>query len=229
MIPQRTSQRLFWTWLFFLVLIACLFSAAPKIDLFVSQLFFSGSFERANEPHWEVLRQAIWRLTLFVCLLSLLGLIAALYNRVLLGVPTRIWGFILSLYLLGPGLIVNVVLKSHWGRARPAEVGAFGRSAEFTRALEPADQCVKNCSFVSGEAAGAVALAISLTMLARLIHGPITRSAVIQVGIALAVIGSVLRIAMGRHFLSDVLFSVLIVTGLALLLVRVFHLREVIQ
>ena len=49
-------------------------------------------------------------------------------------VPARLWGFVVALYVLGPGLIVNALLKSYWGRARPAAV--FEGEARFTEAVE---------------------------------------------------------------------------------------------
>ena len=38
------------------------------------------------------------------------------------------------------------------GPARPKHIVAFGGSKLFTPALQPTDQCKRNCSFVSGEA-----------------------------------------------------------------------------
>ena len=57
-------------------------------------------------------------------------------------------GLGLAALLLGPGWVVNEALKNHWGRARPEQVSDFGGAQRFTPALQPADQCVKNCSFV---------------------------------------------------------------------------------
>ena len=62
--------------------------------------------------------------------------------------------FLLLSLALGPGLLVNTVLKDHWGRARPAQIdGIRRRSQHFTPALVPADQCARNCSFPAGHPA----------------------------------------------------------------------------
>jgi len=61
--------------------------------------------------------------------------------------------FSLLTLALGPGLLVNSLLKSHWGRARPIEVSAFGGARSFSPAYIIAQQCSRNCSFVSGDAA----------------------------------------------------------------------------
>ena len=218
------ALRTWWLWgLAATVIVAAGF---PSVDLAVTRIFYDGSFPWVASHGLEVLRQGLWRLTIALFLLSLLGLVCSLFGRALFQVPTRLWGFIASLYLLGPGLIVNLGLKSYWGRARPANVTEFGGTARFTPALEPASECARNCSFVSGEASGSVAFGISLWVLGRLIRNELWRLRVTQCAIALALLGSLLRVIKGRHFLSDVVFAALIVGGLALLLSLRFGLRE---
>jgi len=60
--------------------------------------------------------------------------------------------------LLGPGLVVNVMFKDHWGRARPAQVAEFGGTARFSPPWVLSHQCEKNCSFVCGDASLGYAL-----------------------------------------------------------------------
>ena len=74
--------------------------------------------------------------------------------------------FVTLALLLGPGLLANVVLKDHWGRARPAHVSAFGGPSRFTPPLLIADQCDHNCSFVAGDAAAGYFL-LAFALLAR--------------------------------------------------------------
>ena len=42
------------------------------------------------------------------------------------GVPGRAAVFLVLSLLLGPGLLVNVILKDNWGRPRPGSVVEFG-------------------------------------------------------------------------------------------------------
>jgi lipid A 4'-phosphatase len=153
---------------------------------------------------------------------AVVGFVAAgATGRVALWLPQRAWGFILALYILAPGLLVNAGLKSHWGRARPAAVQEFGGTAQFTPALQPADECLRNCSFVSGEASAAAALAISVAAGLYVLRGrmaPVTLRAGLWAAFAVAVLGSLLRLATGRHFLSDVVFAWLLTAGVALVL-----------
>ena len=61
--------------------------------------------------------------------------------------------YLLTSLLLGPGLVVESFLKTFSGRARPKEIIEFGGEATFSSALVFSDQCLRNCSFVSGHAA----------------------------------------------------------------------------
>ena len=75
--------------------------------------------------------------------------------------PTRQRGVLGSLQQLGivlgifVSLLVNALLKDHWGRARPNETTLFGGDGAFSGPFVIAGQCARNCSFVSGEGAGA--------------------------------------------------------------------------
>jgi lipid A 4'-phosphatase len=202
---------------------ALLFSLAPGIDLRVSGLFAAdGHFPLADVRALERVRQVIWQASQGAVVLAIIGLVASgATGRPALWLPQRAWGFILALYVLAPGIVVNAGLKTHWGRARPANVSEFGGMSQFTPALMPADECLRNCSFVSGEAASAAALAISLVVALVALRGRMSPRAFrlwICVAVAVAVVGGLLRVATGRHFLSDVVFAWLMTAGVALAL-----------
>ncbi|MGO4855574.1 phosphatase PAP2 family protein [Phaeovulum sp. W22_SRMD_FR3] len=208
-------------WLAF-VLVLAIFTLWPGLDLWVSGLFYraDGGFWLAGNQAMAEARQQIWDLVLLVLVVALAASLVCCWRRgkALWGVPRRVWLFVVALYLVGPGIVVNLILKSHWGRARPADVLEFGGSAHFTAPLERAGQCLHNCSFVSGEGAGVTALAISLMVilsaaLPRLHRGDRIAAQVI-LGVLVAV-GAGMRVMTGRHFLSDTLLSMLIVCLLA--------------
>jgi lipid A 4'-phosphatase len=198
-----------------------LFAAYPTLDIAASGLFYDGTtFPIATNPWVNGLRNAlIWAedggfvLVLIAWLASRKGPI--------LNLPTRAWAFQAMVFLLGPGLIVNGLLKRQWGRARPFMTQDFGGNAQFSKAWEFADQCARNCSFVSGEAAGATALAISICMILRA-NRHLMPLQVYQMGVVLALLLPLVtawqRMAAGRHYLSDVVISVLLVALLAALL-----------
>lgn len=109
--------------------------------------------------------------------------------------------FVAGSFALGPGLIVNALLKEHYGRARPVQVENFGGQAHFTPALQIADQCHHNCSFTAGDPSVGFALICFALLFPR--HGKVLTSFSLLVGAALGL----MRIAQGGHFLSDVLFT----------------------
>jgi lipid A 4'-phosphatase len=205
-----------------------LFALWPRLDLGVSWIFFTpGAGFLAGEQAWfEAVRRAVWGLSIAMVLAALAGLAASWrLGRPVLRLTQADWGFIAALYALGPGLLVEAVLKRSWGRARPADVTDFGGTRRFTGATELADQCLRNCSFTAGEMSGAVALAVAAALILwrwrdRLSTGVRRAARILLIGQALLV--GVQRIAAGRHFLSDVilsaLFTLIVAAALALLL-----------
>ncbi|MGH6967617.1 MAG: phosphatase PAP2 family protein [Stellaceae bacterium] len=122
--------------------------------------------------------------------------------------------FLLLALALGPGLVVNTVFKDHWGRARPTQIVAFGGSQRFTPAFVPADQCTTNCSFPAGDPA----VGFFLVSAALLVPGLASRRWAIGGAVAVGAALGLIRLAQGGHFLSDVVASGFLVTGLSWLL-----------
>lgn len=201
-----------------------LFILAPSIDIAVSGAFFRADdgFYLANNEFLTTFRFAMWRLMLvFLCVSMMLMLIGLLLRRDIFGIRTQLWVMITALFILGPGVLVNLVLKSVSGRARPADVTLFGGDANFTPAWLFSDQCVSNCSFVSGEGSGAAALVISgvlvlLELRSRL--GDFWLRIGTTALVLLGVMAAAQRVATGRHFLSDTVFAILLIFGLAVVL-----------
>ena len=138
------------------------FGLWPGIDLAVSGYFHDATGFPIRQNVWvEGLRNGLWDASLLMPLAALLLLVWALWRKA----SGWFWGYILALFLLGPGLVVNAGLKAFWGRARPSNVIDFGGTAQFSPAWEISDQCSRNCSFVSGEGAGATALTIALLLI----------------------------------------------------------------
>ena len=111
--------------------------------------------------------------------------------------------YVLVCLLVGPGLLANVVLKDHWGRARPSQVTEFGGTRTFTPALSLSDQCPRNCSFVSGEAS----LGFWWLAFGFLAAPGRRRRLVVAAGLGMGTFMGVLRVAGGGHFLSDAIFA----------------------
>lgn len=197
------------------------FVLAPSIDPLVSNLFFDGTAWRGG-PASETLRFALWRFSAIVLLAAfVLWLVALVRHRPVLRGSARVWGLIVLVYTLGPGLMADGLLKRFWGRARPADVTGFGGTHDFTPPWMPADQCLSNCSFVSGEVAGATATAIALVIILGLWRdrlSPMACRVWVCVALAVPVVSALQRMAAGRHFLSDVIFAALFTMLIASLL-----------
>ncbi|MFD1508603.1 phosphatase PAP2 family protein [Lacimonas salitolerans] len=226
------SSRIAVAVLALMFLAGTVFLTFPGLDPAVSRVFADlaeGKFPLAENEPFNLVRMAIWRASIALFLLATLGLCLALFLRQIGGIPARLWGFILLLYVAGPGILVEWGLKGHWGRARPAYVSEFGGPAEFTPFWQPTDQCLRNCSFVGGESAGATVLAISLWLVLGHFQSRLSAFWLLFGRLAiltLPVIAGFHRIAAGRHFLSDVIFSMLLVALLAIILARVLSVKS---
>ncbi|MCB6180049.1 phosphatase PAP2 family protein [Rhodobacter sp. Har01] len=212
-------------------LVFLLFSALPQLDLRASAAFFDPATRRFVLDGWppaEALRNAVWNLSIVVALAALaLSLVAALRrSRRVLGVPFRAWAYVVAVYALAVGVLVENLLKRGWGRARPPQITEFGGEAAFTPVNVLSGACVRNCSFVSGEVAGAVALSLGLAVLLAW-AGPrlpgALRAPLWALTLAAPVFVMAQRFLSGRHFLSDVLLAALFTGLVAAVLALVFR------
>ena len=127
------------------------FAIWPEIDLRVSQAFYDHStgFAIDGNPLTEALRMAVWKLAILLCFAAGVGPVLGVAGREVL-LPARAWGFVVVLYTLGPGVMVEKLTKPLWGRVRPAQIIEFRGSLHFSPPNELADFRTRNCSFVSG-------------------------------------------------------------------------------
>lgn len=125
-------------------------------------------------------------------------------------------GVFLTLFLvLGPGLLVNSVFKSGWGRPRPREIVQFDGKKQF---LQPWQKGIsgQGRSFPSGHASAAFYLIAPYFIYRR--RRPLLARGWLTGGIVFGILMSIARIAQGGHFLSDNLwaFGMVYLTGLLL-------------
>lgn len=125
-------------------------------------------------------------------------------------ISTRAALFLILSLALGPGLLVNGILKEVWARPRPGMVTQFGGDYAFMPWWDPRGTCESNCSFVSGETSSAVWM-VTPAMLTPPPWRYVALGAAALYGMAFASI----RVLAGGHFLSDIIFAV-IFTGLVI-------------
>jgi len=204
--------------------LALVFVLATGIDLWFSGLFYSESagFYLRNAWWVRLLYEMVHPLAGILILALLAALVYNLVRRRAVGrFNTRTVLYLLTVFALGPGLVVNVVFKSEWGRARPRDIVEFGGERTFTPAFVISDQCERNCSFPSGHSSIPFALSAFAFVFWRRRRLFYTGAAAFGGLVGLG------RIAQGAHFLSDVVFSGIFVFVIAYLLARyVFKLPE---
>jgi membrane-associated phospholipid phosphatase len=182
------------------------FAIWPELDLAGARYFYhdGGFFGRDNVERFG---RDFFRVTPFVVLVAY----AALWLARRLGVWRR-WApsgraviFVIATMIIGPGLIVNLGLKNHMHRPRPVQTQEFGGPSEFQPWYEDDGACKKNCSFVSGEAATGFWMVAPAS-----VAPPPWRGPAIVAAFVFGIGASLLRLAFGGHYLSDVLLGGLI-------------------
>ncbi len=200
----------------------CLFMFFPGLDLAISGWFYipGTGFTWDVDGFMEFVRSAMPVIIISSFVLCIALWVAGIwYERWFFGITTPRTVFLMITLLVGPGLLVEALLKPNWGRARPKDVTLFGGNAEFTPPLWVANECGHNCSFVSGHAAVAFWVTAYAWFLPRK-----WRLAGILAGTAFGLAMGFVRIAQGAHFLSDVIFA-----GVIVLWVNYFVARTVLD
>lgn len=184
-----------------LLLTAFLLSQFPGLDIQISRLFYDNGFPLKDQWWQSCLHQGMsYFLWLSMGSVVSVYLFNRLSKRNVGGLDGKKVGYLFLVLILGAGLIVNVILKDNFGRARPRDIEEFGGSRHFTPAFVVSRQCDKNCSFSSGEAAGAF---FSLALAAALGR----RRAMFVAAAGFGIVISLARVASGAHFFSDTVVS----------------------
>lgn len=184
------------------VVLALLFRAVPALDLGAARAFLG---PEGFAPAKQGLNGAFyWMGDTGAKLLYLVLSVATV--GALLGAPRlRAWRarltFLWLALALGPGLLVNVVLKVEVERPRPYQVVELGGPQAFVPAFARPPPTASGASFVSGHAA----IAFYLITLAWL--QPRRRRDWLLAGAAFGLAMGATRMSAGAHFLSDVVFA----------------------
>lgn len=190
----------------------------PHIDLTVSSWFYdaaTGTFPARTQEFAEWVRLGMPRILFAIAIMVLATWAAGEWLRdTIFGVTRRVAAFLLCSLAVGPGLVVNIILKDSWGRPRPSTIREFGGTDIYVPPLVMSDQCDRNCSFSSGH--GALGFwPVALALLAP----PAWRHAAVAAAVVFGAVVGFVRIAQGGHFLSDVVVSAIITVAI----IRTFH------
>jgi PAP2 (acid phosphatase) superfamily protein len=185
-------------------LVSLVFAAVPELDLIVSRFFWelAAGFSFNDNGFLIAFRDTNRMLPWVVIGIAVPLLVPNPFLKYLRYPPApHKLLFMLTFFALGPGLGVHFI-KILVGRARPRAIEEFGGNLVFTPPWELTDQCARNCSFISGEAASAFAL-LTLVVFIR----PNYRTAFLIVVGIIAAAFSFNRVVFGAHFLSDAVIS----------------------
>lgn len=181
------------TWVFWLT----------DLDLSAAGRFYhpENTAEVWPEQHWwlwQLLYDYAFPFTIFLGVMALLVFLLShvhdrsrRYRRQAL--------YMLLVIAIGPGVVVNLIFKDHWGRPRPVHVQNFGGQYQYVPPLKMADTPDK--SFVCGHCSVAYAF-FALYFLSqnhKLVYFLLTLGLAWTMGFT--------RMTSGGHFLSDILWS----------------------
>ena len=187
-----------------LALVICLvFGIYPELDLKLAALFYDGAhnvFPLKLDEFAGFARDAAMWIAWALVLPALVAVVAKFIrpDRPML-MSGRAAIFLLVTMLLSAGLLTNLTFKSYWGRPRPVAVTEFGGDQAFVPWWDPRGGCGRNCSFFSGEGATAF-----WTYAPAALTPPAWRPLAYAAATLFGVTTSVLRMAFGGHFFTDV-------------------------
>jgi len=194
--------------IFFFLLSSILLAVGPSFDIFFSGLFYLDKNQFLVQSYYFVailFRKIILILILiYILILPIISFYAPI-KKIYFGynfkIKKIIYIWVTALFSLV--FVVNIILKNIWGRARPNEIFEMGGKNTFTPWYQISTQCDLNCSFVSGDAAVGFSLVVFYFIIKRELY--------LWLSLLLGFSIGGIRIMEGGHFISDVIFSCLVV------------------
>jgi membrane-associated PAP2 superfamily phosphatase len=191
------------------VVAGLIFGIYPDLDLRVARHFFLNAdlggtvFPWRYNPPLMQARDFGLRVSAVLVAPAIVALVLKLIlpRRKML-ISGRAIVFLIVTMAIGPGLLVNLGLKDHWGRPRPVDVTQFRGDQHFVAWWDPRGDCPKNCSFVSGDVAGA-----AWTLAPAALGPPQWRALAYGAALALTAGMAAYRVMAGGHFVSDTIFA----------------------
>lgn len=196
------------------VFFTVLFILFPYLDIQISEYFFiDGKFMSEKYTSIKDLRSNLKGLMIIIPIFSIFLLCLISLKKFRNQKQKKRLRFALLGFILGPiigcGLVANLYFKDTWGRARPVYINEFGGDKNFTRPFVKSDQCIKNCSWISGETSGAFSLMFGTLLLRNHIF--------LVCNYILGLLVFFCRLSMGGHFFSDNIFAFFFMIYLAYL------------
>jgi membrane-associated PAP2 superfamily phosphatase len=191
------------------VIAGLVFGLYPELDLRIAKYFHDFIDKSRIAFSWRIsppLMRArdigLWVTTILILPAVVALVVKALLPKRELFMPARAIVFLIVTLALGPGLLVNGLLKDHWGRPRPIDVSEFDGKRHFVPWWDPRGDCPNNCSFVSGDVSGAF-----WTIAPAALAPPQWRALAYGAALTLGTVMATFRVMAGGHFVSDTIFA----------------------
>jgi membrane-associated PAP2 superfamily phosphatase len=191
--------------LIFLLGILTLVFRYTKLDILLENYFYS------PEKGWVLQYRPVWdfiyRFGIYPgYILAFCGLImisVSYWNRKYIRFRKASLVLVFAL-VVGPGIIVNLVLKDHMGRPRPREITAFGGTENYLCVCEKAKNN-EGKSFPCGHCSMGFYLAIPYLFYRK--RNKILARSILATGIGYGILIGIARMMAGGHFASDVVWA----------------------
>ena len=192
------------------IIIGILVTVGHDFDIFFSSLFYYGNsqfFLQSYDTLSIIFRDIFLPFLIFYLLVLPIIAYFLPINKLYMGhnFLLKELVFVILTSLTALVLVVNILLKNLWGRTRPNDIFQFGGTDAFSPWYKLGDVCVSNCSFVSGDASVGFALLVFYFITKKIFY--------IYLSVACGLCLGIIRIIAGGHFLSDVVFSQIVVTA----------------
>ena len=217
LLPKNNSE--IYNYVLFLVISCVFITSGPSIDLYISGLFYYGasqfalqSFDLTSILFRDILLPLI---LIYILIIPIIGRFAKI-DKIFFNYKFSIkeifllWGS----QIVGVLILVNLILKNLWGRARPNDVLQLGGKETFSPWYEITDACGSNCSFVSGDASVGFSIIILYLITKKIIF--------LYASVVAGFVFGLIRIMAGGHFLSDIFFAGIFIVILNIILIALY-------
>lgn len=176
-----------------------------NLDMHLEALFYTEGlgWTYCGENPWLFLYDYGTIPALAMAIIAFIILIASVWSHKLSAYRKQAIFIILAI-LLGPGLIVNLVFKDHWGRPRPREITQFDGAKEFHKVWQKGESG-SDYSFPSGHAAMGFFVLSPYFILRD--HSRKWAIGFLVTGLAYGSMMGLGRMIQGQHFASDVVWA----------------------
>ena len=203
LIKKLNSNIFLLSIIIFLILIIFL-SVGSSLDIYISSLFYQEQQNFVLQDYHLItifIRKTILPILILYLLImpavSIFLPINKIYFNFKITLKEYLFVFLSALFNLL--IVVNVILKNLWGRARPNDILELGGKETFTPWFHFSDACNTNCSFVSGDASVGFSI-IALFFITKI-------KMFFWMALCFGCLLGVTRILEGGHFFSDVLIA----------------------